>query len=116
MQGQGSSTRVWVLWGLATLGWMGGLWWLSAQPGSSVQIASPWDKLAHGSAYVVLGGLAGAGSGNARRGFMIAALYGAIDEAHQVFSPGRTSGFPDWFADLAGGLIGALVSARGRVG
>ena len=102
-------------WWLVVLAWMGAIWWSSARPGSSVQIASPWDKLAHLGAYALLGALIGAATGSARRGFLLAALYGAIDEAHQVFSPGRNSGFDDWIADIVGGLIGGLIGARGRV-
>lgn len=104
-----------LLWWFLAIAWMAGTWWLSSQPGSSVQIASPWDKLAHGGTYIVLGGLSGAATRSARRGFLIAALYGALDEAHQVFSPGRTSSFEDWFADIVGALIGGLIGARGRV-
>lgn len=113
---QTSSFGARVLWWLATFAWMGAIWWSSARPGSSVQITSPWDKLAHLGAFALLGALSGAATGSARRGFMTAALYGALDEAHQAFSPGRTSGFEDWFADLAGALIGGLIGARGRVG
>jgi VanZ family protein len=34
------------------------------------------------------------------------ALYGAIDEVHQYFIPGRYCDFLDWTADVSGGLIG----------
>ncbi len=102
-------------WWLATFACMAAIWWSSARPGEVVQITAPWDKLAHLGAYTVLGALSGAATGSARRGFLLAAFYGALDEAHQVFSPGRMSGFDDWFADILGGLIGGLIGARGRV-
>jgi len=37
----------------------------------------------------------------------IASAYGAIDEAHQYFVPGRDSSVWDWAADTLGALIGA---------
>jgi VanZ family protein len=112
---ESSSVGIRWFWWLATFACMAAIWWSSARLGSSVQIASPWDKLAHLGAYMVLGALSGAATGSARRGFLTAAFYGALDEAHQVFSPGRASGFDDWFADILGGLIGGLIGARGQV-
>jgi len=38
---------------------------------------------------------------------LISAAYGALDEVHQSFIPGRDTSFYDWLADLAGALIGA---------
>ena len=36
----------------------------------------------------------------------IAAGYGAFDELHQWFVPGRSADVRDWFADVSGALIG----------
>jgi VanZ family protein len=36
--------------------------------------------------------------------FMVASLYGASDEIHQYFVPGRQADFYDWFADSLGAL------------
>ena len=36
----------------------------------------------------------------------IAAAYGAFDEIHQWFVPGRSADIRDWFADVSGVLIG----------
>jgi VanZ family protein len=45
----------------------------------------------------------------------IAAAYGAIDEIHQSFVPGRDCNIWDWAADAAGALAGAaLMSAAAR--
>lgn len=41
----------------------------------------------------------------------IAALYGATDEFHQSFVPGRDMSAYDWLADLVGAVLGAGVSA-----
>jgi VanZ family protein len=38
--------------------------------------------------------------------FAIAAAYGATDEIHQSFVPGRSADVVDWFADASGALIG----------
>ena len=35
-------------------------------------------------------------------------LYGAVDELHQLFVPGRYCDFYDWLADAIGGSIGVL--------
>ena len=35
-------------------------------------------------------------------------LYGAIDELHQIFIPGRVADITDWLADSLGGLLGIL--------
>jgi VanZ family protein len=39
---------------------------------------------------------------------LIAAFYGAFDEIHQLFVPGRFAEFLDWLADVAGSLLGVL--------
>jgi VanZ family protein len=36
----------------------------------------------------------------------VASAYGATDEWHQSFVPGRSADIHDWFADTAGALIG----------
>lgn len=46
---------------------------------------------------------------------IIVGIYGAIDEYHQSFTPGRDMSFLDWIADMVGALFGslfALVSLR----
>lgn len=75
------------------------------------------DKAAHFAAYMVLGVLlvrAIGGRGWKRPGLpvvlaaaAIAAAYGATDELHQRFVPGRSSEALDLLADAAGGLSGA---------
>jgi VanZ family protein len=39
---------------------------------------------------------------------LISALYGAIDEIHQYYVPGRDCNIWDWIADTLGAVIGAL--------
>lgn len=38
------------------------------------------------------------------------AAYGALDELHQMFIPGRECDFYDWLSDLIGGSLGALAA------
>ena len=95
-------------WLLAAL-YAAGIWYFSSQPGSSVGIPPPWDKVAH---FLEFGGLAflvARASGNVRTAFVVAALWGALDEVHQSFVPGREAGVPDWIADLVGGLAGGVL-------
>jgi VanZ family protein len=41
--------------------------------------------------------------------FIFLALYGAVDELHQYFIPGRYCDIYDWSADIIGGLLGLLL-------
>ena len=91
-----------------------GIWYFSSQPGSSVGIPAPWDKVAHFLEYAGLGFLLARATGNLRTAFLIAVLWGALDEVHQSFVPGREAGVPDWIADILGSLTGALLGMATR--
>ena len=41
--------------------------------------------------------------------FIISGLYGALDEVHQYFIPGRSCELFDWIADLLGILLGLFL-------
>ncbi len=97
----------------------------SQMPDSLVPVLR-WDKMGHAVEYGILGVLlcrAFAG----REGFgcsaaillstLFGVLYGASDEIHQVFVPGRTCESGDLVADLAGSLIGACAYCgwKGRI-
>jgi VanZ family protein len=83
------------------------------------------DKLLHAVEYGALGALlawplAGVAP---RRAFLLAVVlasaYGASDELHQWFVPGRFADVRDWAADTAGGALGAAAALwlrRRRVG
>ncbi len=47
---------------------------------------------------------------------LITAAFGAADEWHQRFIPGRSTEFADWMADVSGAVAGAAIYAifRGR--
>jgi VanZ family protein/UDP-2,3-diacylglucosamine pyrophosphatase LpxH len=97
--------------------------WLSAQSHypMGVQLPPPLDKVAHAT---VFGGLAWAldlalqlnrpGLPMYRRHllvFLAVSLYGATDEWHQSFVPGRACEFGDWVADSLGGGLGLLLGS-----
>ncbi|HEX9049038.1 MAG TPA: VanZ family protein [Anaeromyxobacter sp.] len=84
------------------------------------------DKLLHAGAYAVLGALVAAalraGGAAARRAValavLVAAVYGATDEWHQAYVPGRDADPLDWAADAAGAIAGAaaaVLALRGRI-
>jgi VanZ family protein len=65
--------------------------------------------LIHLLEFALLGFLAARATGSTRLGFVLAAIWGAIDEIHQAFVPLRNSGLDDWLADLIGAFLGAML-------
>ncbi len=111
--------RAW-LW-LPPIVWMGLIFFAS----SKSRLPCPegflgWDKLHHAAAYAVLSALV---MRAVRRTFscrlivaaivaiIVTASYGAIDELHQWYVPGRTFDLFDLVADSVGALVGAIVYA-----
>jgi VanZ family protein len=79
------------------------------------------DKLAHALLFGILAFLlyrafrhhAGYAPRNALLlAFLLAVLYGALDEFHQYFVPHRQHDVFDWFADTAGAAAATLFIAR----
>jgi VanZ family protein len=102
------------LW-LPPLGYMAIIYGLSAQSDPMpVVTAHVWDKFLHtfeygGLAVLVARALMGEGLawvGAALAAIALASLYGASDEYHQLFVPGRSSDVHDWIADTIGATIG----------
>jgi len=97
----------------------GTLWFLSSQS-TLPQPPGPlgWDKLQHLLAYGALGFAIGLWisptfwKSRHWRAILITTLigsaYGAIDEIHQYFVPGRHSNVFDWVANTLGSFLGAL--------
>ena len=74
-----------------------------------------FDKVVHFSVYGLLGTLAcRAISGRRGAWWALAAVsaYGATDEWHQHFVPGRSTELADWVADTAGAAIAILMYRR----
>jgi len=75
------------------------------------------DKVIHVVLYGVFGALLARGTLRTTRtrlkafaaAMFIVALVGAVDEWHQQFVPGRLADIEDWFADVSGGLAGAVL-------
>jgi VanZ family protein len=99
---------------------------ISSLPNPAPEItARVSDRLLHGVEYGLLAVLLvralareGASWGTAvLAAIVLTSLYGASDEYHQAFVPGRISDVGDWIADTIGGAVGALghgVAMRSR--
>ena len=74
-----------------------------------------FDKVVHFSVYGLLGTLACraiAGRRGAWWALIVVSAYGATDEWHQYFVPGRSTELADWVADTAGAAIAILMYRR----
>ena len=107
-------TRSVLAWGPAVL-WAAVLFFSSSRsdvPGASLFDWVPaGDKLVHLIAYGVLGALLARGrrlQGHVPHAVLVltGAVYGASDEWHQSFVPGRQVSVLDWVADLCGVAAG----------
>lgn len=125
--GTGAAGRL-ALW-IPAAAWAGVIWYLSSQPSPPSPVDLP-DYVSHAVEFGVLGALVwmGAAGGlpgpvSMGRSAAVAAaciLYGALDEFHQRFVPGRDSSLVDLAADAVGvllavsvlGLLAAAVRAR----
>jgi VanZ family protein len=101
-------------WGPAAL-WAAVLFLLSGWSGLNVDLPSGADKFVHAGLYLVLG--LSLAWGKVRTGLgvpgvlllLIGVGYGALDEWHQSFVPGRTVSMGDWVADSAGVMLGLVL-------
>jgi len=94
--------------------WAAAIFWLSSQPRLiELPYALSWDKLQHCAAYAVGGAALAHASGVRGRApwlaVVLGVLYGASDELHQWFVPGRSSDVRDWLADTLGVLAGVFI-------
>jgi len=79
------------------------------------------DKTGHAVGYFLLAALVYRAMAGARwaglswsvgwRAWLISAAYGASDEFHQRFVPGRTPAVDDWIADASGAAVAILLFA-----
>jgi VanZ family protein len=105
---------------LLPLAWAALIFLLSHQPRLPIDVQPfpHFDKAAHAGAYAILAALAARAlrvAGRGRRPALLAAvaaasLYGAADEWHQSFVPGRDPDPRDWAADTAGAILGAAAA------
>ena len=98
---------------LPALAWAALIFVLSAQPTVPVDLDSGSDKVVHLLAYAVLGALLARGQSrsgmSAVTACLMGAAYGASDEWHQSFVPGRSTELGDWVADALGVVIGVTL-------
>lgn len=98
--------------------------WLSHQPRPPLggMLIAPWDKVAHLLVFAALAGTLDLAFRKNRHDwpmyrrqlwvFLGVACFGATDEWHQSFVPGRDASGLDWLADVVGAKLG-LVAAAG---
>ena len=99
--------------------YMGFIFFASSVPGDELPSWGFWDKAEHLLAYSVLGILFLFPVAEARLtlvtprtgsiAVLLATLYGAFDEIHQSFTPGRSPDVRDLFADFLGATVGVVV-------
>ena len=112
----GSKLRILGAWGPA-VAWMALIFFVSALPKlPALPSMFGIDKIQHAAAYLILGLLlyraaALTGMKPYMYSFTIGALYGAFDEIHQGFVPGRDMSGADWLADILGLAIALLAVA-----
>ncbi len=111
-------------WGPAAA-WAAFLFLLSSRSTLPVDLDSGLDKVAHFSAYLVLGFLLARGANSIGVSTLVAIVvgwgYGALDEFHQASVPGRLPSVGDWVADALGTAVGVglfllILRARSRAG
>ena len=108
--------RRFVLYILPVVAYAGVIFFLSSRSSLPAPKVVGFDKVAHfgvygGLAFLAARGAHGYGSTLRRAAFfgaLLAAAYGATDEVHQSFVPGRTMEFGDLIADALGALAGAF--------
>lgn len=106
---------------LPALAMMATIFIISGTPNLDVIPGGVSDKVGHFTGYAVLGALVlralaradwrGVTVRNLALAWGITALYGASDEFHQVFVPGRFAGADDWLADALGAAAALVVLA-----
>lgn len=96
--------------------WAAGIFALSSRPALPTPSFPGSDKAAHFGAYTVLGGLLAHGAASSALGpawpVAIGWAYGASDELHQGYVPGRFPDGWDWLADALGVIAGVMLYRR----
>ncbi|AHF91093.1 teicoplanin resistance protein VanZ [Opitutaceae bacterium TAV5] len=81
--------------------------WASNHSRVAAPSISNFDKLAHFSVFGLMGTLVLRQLGQRRwwLALLLVSLFGASDEIHQHFTPGRSSDIRDWIADTSGAAV-----------
>lgn len=92
--------------------WAGLIVFLSARTGAQTPpMPHPVDWVVHSGAFGVLSFLICLGFGDSKRAWLAVVLvscFGASDEIHQYFTPGRSCTVSDWLADTSGASAAAM--------
>lgn len=97
--------------------WAGVILAATSIPGPELpRVPGRADLFAHLALYGVLGWLLARAAGTVRPASLagwvaLASAFGAADEWHQQFIPGRSASADDWVADSLGAALGAIVYA-----
>lgn len=98
--------------------WAAAIFFLSSRPRLPGPELPGLDKAAHFAAYALLAWLLIFATERSRLPLAVAVvlglLYGATDEIHQMYVPGRSPDVLDWFADAAGIAAATFVYVRRR--
>ncbi len=101
--------------------------WLSQQSQYpfGIQLPPPSDKAAHASVFALLAWALELALARTRPDlplykrhlivFLAVSAFGALDEFHQFFVPGRDCDVFDWMADTAGGVLGLAIASLSRL-
>jgi VanZ family protein len=111
--------KIWLVYVPLVLYWII-LFTATTIPGNQLPDIHLSDKIEHFSAFFILAVLLNLTLIYQRKSLLLfkyAALvtiiiclsYGAIDELHQMFIPGRTADLRDWLADSTGVILGVLI-------
>jgi len=98
------------------------LFYLGSKPFAAGLVPPPWDKLAHFSFYALITVLLARGMGTVPAWLPVALVAGVgfLDEAHQLFVPGRSADLGDWATDIVAAICVVLLlqglAARDRPG
>lgn len=113
---RGTAARDALLW-IPAIVWAGVILVLTSWPNPQLPFSvSGLDKVVHFSMYGILGFLVGRALPRQRiLSALVAAavglaVFGALDEWHQRFIPGRSADVRDWLADVTGMVLGLLLA------
>ena len=102
-------------WWLPALALLAVIWVLSSSPDTpGPPLVHPLDWVAHFLTYLALGHCLGRATGRPLTALVLAVWWGALDEVHQAFVPGREAGLADWVFDLLGAFVGVTLAGRRR--
>ena len=111
--------KIWLVYLPLVLYWIV-LFTATTLPGNQLPDLHLSDKIEHFSAFFILAVMLNLALIFQRKSFIIfkyAALvtiiitlsYGAVDELHQLFIPGRSADIRDWLADSTGVILGVFI-------